>query len=176
MIDIIVKSISERLDEFIRGKLSVSESKVVVSNLVDISKSVNIEIENKLAVFLLNIEEDKTAKNLKFQKNQTDPPSVTVNIYIMFAAYFNSSGYLDSLRYISLVIEFFQANNVFTPLNTPSEIDNMFHVEIYNVSIEEINKLWANIGTNYVPSVAYKIKQVVFDSNLLSGITSRIGS
>ena len=175
MIDIIVKSISERLDEFIRGKLSVSESKVVVSNLVDISKSVNIEIENKLAVFLLNIEEDKTAKNLKFQKNQTDPPSVTVNIYIMSPAYFNSSGYLDSLRYISLVIEFFQANNVFTPLNTPSEIDNMIHVEIYNVSIEEINKLWANIGTNYVPSVAYKIKQVVFDSNLLSGITSRIG-
>ena len=34
--------------------------------------------------------------------------------------------------------------------------------------IDEINKLWGNIGANYVPSVAYKIKHLRFDANTIT--------
>ena len=95
----------------------------------------------------------------------------------MFAAYFTNSNYLESLRYISLVIEFFQIYNVFDSSNTPlisPGIDKVY-VEISNVSIEEISKLWGNIGTSYIPSIAYKIKQVKFDGNMISEIIPNIG-
>jgi len=77
---------------------------------------------------------------------------------------------MESLRYISLVIEFFQAHNTFASSNTPllsTSIDKLF-VEFSNVGIEDISKLWSNIGTNYVPSVSYKVKHVVFDGNAIS--------
>ena len=96
----------------------------------------------------------------------------------MFAAYFTNSNYLESLRYISLVIEFFQINNVFDSSNTPlisTGIDKLY-IEISNVSIDEINRLWSNIGTNYVPSIAYKIKHLKYDGNVISEIVPNIGS
>ena len=107
MINNVVLSISDRLNEFIKNKLSINEDKVVVSSLVDINKNLNQEVENKVSVFLLNIEEDKISKkNSQFQTAPNQSPPIIVNIYIMFAAYFNNSNYLESLRYISLVIEF----------------------------------------------------------------------
>tara|TARA_B100000965_G_scaffold303641_1_gene262374 strand:+ start:5622 stop:6158 length:537 start_codon:yes stop_codon:yes gene_type:complete len=178
MINNVVLSISDRLNEFIKNKLSITEDKIVVSSLVDINKNLNQEVENKVSVFLLNIEEDKISKNSQFQASPNQNPPIIVNIYIMFAAYFNNSNYLESLRYISLVIEFFQINNVFDSSNTPlisTGIDKLY-VEISNVSIDEINRLWSNIGTNYVPSIAYKIKHLKYDGNVISEIVPNIGS
>ena len=178
MINNVVLSISDRLNEFIKNKLSITEDKIVVSSLVDINKNLNQEIENKVSVFLLNIEEDKISKNSQFQTSPNQNPPIIVNIYIMFAAYFTNSNYLESLRYISLVIEFFQINNVFDSSNTPlisTGIDKLY-IEISNVSIDEINRLWSNIGTNYVPSIAYKIKHLKYDGNVISEIVPNIGS
>ena len=59
MIHNLVSSIGFRLDEFIKNKLSISEDTVVISSLVDMSGNMNQEIENKIAVFLINIEEEK---------------------------------------------------------------------------------------------------------------------
>tara|TARA_B100000902_G_C27186400_1_gene851592 strand:- start:304 stop:849 length:546 start_codon:yes stop_codon:yes gene_type:complete len=177
MINNIIISISDRLNEFIKNKLSLDEDKVIVSNLVDLNKNLNLEIENKLSCFLLNIEEDKISKNSQFNNSPGQSPPIIINIYVMFAAYFTNSNYLESLRYISLVIEFFQIYNVFDSSNTPlisPGIDKVY-VEISNVSIEEISKLWGNIGTSYIPSIAYKIKQVKFDGNMISEIIPNIG-
>ena len=178
MINNVILSISDRLNEFIKNKLSINEDKVVVSSLVDINKSLNMEVENKIAVFLLNIEEDKISKNSQFQSSPSQSPPIIVNVFIMFAAYFSNANYLESLRYISLVIEFFQINNVFDSSNTPLLSNNVdkLYVEISNVSIDEINRLWSNIGTNYVPSIAYKIKHLKYDGNVISEIIPNIGS
>ena len=37
-----------------------------------------------------------------------------------------------------------------------------------NVGIEEVGKLWGSIGANYIPSVAYKVKQLRFDGNIIT--------
>ena len=181
MINNVILSISDRLNEFIKNKLSINEDKVVVSSLVDINKSLNMEVENKIAVFLLNIEEDKISKNSQFQSSPSQSPPIIVNVFIMFAAYFSNANYLESLRYISLVIEFFQINNVFDSSNTPVLSNNVAAPVIlipipFNVSIDEINRLWSNIGTNYVPSIAYKIKHLKYDGNVISEIIPNIGS
>ena len=38
---------------------------------------------------------------------------------------------------------------------------------IYNLDIESNMRLWSSIGAKYIPSVAYKIKHVLIDSDLV---------
>mgnify|MGYP006074928337 CR=1 FL=1 len=176
MIHNVVASIGYRLDEYIRNSLSLIDETVIVSSLVDLKGNINPETENKISIFLLNIEEERTAKNGHFQSSAGSNPPVTINLYLMFSAYFPNFNYMESLRYISLVIEFFQSNNSFASSNTPllsNEIDKIF-VEISNVGIEEISRLWSHLGANYVPSVAYKVKHIVFDGNTISENISSI--
>ena len=164
MIHNIITSISDRLDEYVKNKLSLTDDAVIISSIVDIKGNVNQDIENKISVFLLNIEEEKVTKNVSSNIPGARPP-VTMNLYLMFSAYFSNFYYIESLQYISIVIEFFQNHNYFDNLNTPllsNQIDKVY-VEFNNINMDEINKLWSNIGANYVPSVAYKIKHVRFD-------------
>ena len=94
----------------------------------------------------------------------------------MFSAYFPNFNYVEALRYVSLVIEFFQITNVFDDSNTeglPLNA-NRIRCELFNISIDEIGKLWGNIGANYVPSVCYKFKQILFDGENISQDTPRI--
>ena len=169
MIHNLVSSIGFRLDEFLKNKLSISEDSVVISSLVDMGGNMNQEIENKITVFLINIEEEKITKNGQFQSMQGMAPPVTINIYLMFTAYFPNFNYIESLRYISLVIEFFQNYNTFNNANTPLLSNNIdkLHAEFYNIDINEVSRFWGGIGTNYIPSVAYKIKHLRFDGNVI---------
>ena len=66
MIHNLVSSIGFRLDEFIKNKLSITEDTVVISSLVDINGNMNQEIENKITIFLINIEEEKLLKTDNF--------------------------------------------------------------------------------------------------------------
>ena len=170
MINNVVTAIGDRLDEFIKNRLSLTEDTVIISSLVDIKGNINQDIENKISIFLINIEEEKVTKNGQFLNYPGSNPPMTINLYLMFSAYFSNFNYTESLLYISLVIEFFQNHNFFNKLNTPllsSNIDKLY-VEFSNVGIDEINKLWGNIGANYVPSVAYKIKHLRFDANTIT--------
>jgi len=143
----------------------IDDDVVVVRNLVDLKGSVSDGIQNKVAVFLLSIDEDKTSKN-KSVSRVVNNPVIILNINVMFAAYFANNSYVESLRYISLVIEFFQKNPVFYLADTPGlPLSNpKVHIEIYNLEMPDTMRLWGAIGTKYIPSCAYKIKQVMFDS------------
>jgi len=172
----LVASIGYRLNEHMMNALSLSDEAVIISSLVDLKGNINPEIENKISMFLINIEEERTAKNGHFQSSPGMNPPTTINLYVMFAAYFPNFNYMESLRYISLVIEFFQSHNSFSSSNTPPLSNNVekISIELSNVGIEEIGKLWSNIGTNYIPSVAYKIKHIVYKGNTISGNISSI--
>ena len=155
----------------------MTEDAVIISSIVDIKGNVNQDIENKICVFLLNIEEEKVTKNVSSQIPGVRNP-VSMNLYLMFSAYFSNFNYLESLQYISIVIEFFQNHNYFDNLNTPmlsNRVDKLY-AEFNNISMDEINKLWSNIGANYVPSVSYKIKHARFDgTELFENIPNILG-
>ena len=170
MIHNIITAISARLNIYLQNRLMTHEDLVVVRNLVDLKGGVSEGIENKITVFLLSIEEEKTAKN-KSATRVINNPIVILNINIMFAAYFTNLNYVESLRYVSLVIEFFQQHPVFSVSNTPGlpiTSNNRVHVEIYNLNMPDTMRLWGAIGTKYIPSCAYKIKQVMFDSSIIN--------
>lgn len=176
MIQNVVASIGYRLNEHVMNALSLSDEAVIISSLVDLKGNINPDIENKISMFLINIEEERTAKNGHFQSSPGMNPPTTVNLYLMFAAYFPNFNYMESLRYISLVIEFFQSQNSFSTSNTPllSNSVEKLSIELSNIGLEDIGKLWSNIGTNYIPSVAYKVKHIVYNGNTISENISTI--
>ena len=175
MIHNVITSIAIKLDEFIKNKLSVNNDTGNASSLVDIKENLNQDVENKISIFLIHVEEETITKNAtKF--SQGNSPPVKINIMLMFSAYFPNFNYVEALRYVSLVIEFFQITNVFDDSNTeglPLNA-NRIRCELFNISIDEIGKLWGNIGANYVPSVCYKFKQILFDGENISQDTPRI--
>jgi len=170
MIHNVITSIAIKLDEFIKNKLSITDETVIVSSLVDIKGNLNQDIENKISIFLLHIEEEKLIKNSTIKYSSGATPPVTINLHVMFSAYFPNFNYVEALRYVSLVIEFFQINNIFDHSNTPGLPlnANKIKTELYDISIEDTSKLWGNIGANYVPSISYKFRQLVFDGNMIS--------
>lgn len=170
MIHNVITAIASKLNEFIKNKLSIPDDTVIVSSLVDIKGNLNSDIENKVSIFLLHIEEEKISKNAGIKYSAGVNPPIKINLHVMFSAYFPNFNYIEALRYVSLVIEFFQVNNVFEDANTPGLPENggKIYSELFNISIDEINKLWGNIGANYVPSVAYKLKHILFDGEMIS--------
>ncbi len=169
MIHNIVTAISSRVNIYIKNRLLVDDDVVVVRNLVDLKGAVSDGVQNKISVFLLSLEEDKTSKN-KSVGRIINNPVITLNINIMFAAYFSNNSYVESLRYISLVVEFFQKNPMFHFSDTPGlpPQNSKIHVEIYNLNMPDTMRLWGAIGTKYLPSCAYKIKHVKFDSEQIN--------
>ena len=75
MIHNVVASIGYRLNEHVMNALSLSDEAVIISSLVDLKGNINPDIENKISMFLINIEEERTAKNGHFQSSPgMNPP------------------------------------------------------------------------------------------------------
>jgi len=169
MIHNVVSSIILSLNEFIKNELNLQEDVVLLTNLVDIKGNVNPQIENKLCVYLQHLEEERVIKNGSYQTNGGINPPMHFSLYLMFIANFPDPNYLESLRYISLVLEFFQGNKVFDKSNLPLLSANVDRVgmEYVNLDSKELNNIWSLLGLKYMPSALYKLKLISFTNSLI---------
>jgi hypothetical protein len=129
---------------------------------------------------LVNIEEDKVSKvrENNFTKTATGivykNPPVFINIYILIAANYNTF-YSDNLKMISLVIQFFQAQRVFTPLTHPN-LDariEQISADLFTLNFEQINHLWSILGGKYFPSVMYKLRLLTIEDENAVGMEGK---
>lgn len=166
MLHNIIPVIADQLNDYLKSEYNLTEDRVTVSNLSDIKGNPISGIENKIAVFILNIEEEKSVRNGHFQANPGMNPPVSVNLYLMVAANFTGENYVEALKFISSVISFFQGRNVFDHQNTPLLSPNIDKVtaEMVNIDFKELSSLWANLGAKYTPSVIYKLRMLNFNS------------
>ena len=161
MIQNALSSITKDLDNFIKGKFSVQESKVVLNGLVDNSGQFPIENQDKLVVTFTSLRQEAFSTNYspaRRQERLNAPVNLGVNVLI--SACFNQ--YEESLRYLSLVFNFFQGKPLFTSANTPGlnpAFENIT-IEALDLNQSELNALWARIGTHYRPSLYYKIRMI----------------
>jgi len=169
MIHHIISVINTQLNEYIRNELNISEEMVIVSSLMDIKGNANMQIENKVCLFLQNIEEEKIAKSGGFQANAGMAPPMYINLYLVFAANFPDPNYIESLRYVSMIIEFFQGHSVFDRSNTPMLSSNIDKVTLdyVNLDFNELNNLWSLVGAKYIPSAVYKMRMLTFNQNMI---------
>lgn len=163
--------LTEDINEYFRSKLKINEEKIVLSGLVNQDGSVAINGENKVVVTLVNIEKE-TVNNIGQKSSNAFGNSaapLTINVYILFSAYFNSSNYPEALRFLSYIIAYFQHKSVFTKSNTPGlhpKIDKLIF-ELSDMNPDKMSNIWSTLGAKYMPSVLYKMRMLTFDESVI---------
>lgn len=171
MIDICLRLIGERLNEYLQGLFRVSDDMVVLSPLVDASGSQAAATRNRMAMFLLNISHDTVPRrrNSSLSTEVGMAPPVHLDVYFMLAAAHDPDLYAEGLKQISAAMMFFQARPLLTPQNMaglPPQVSQL-SIELVNLKVEDLSQLWSNLGGRYLPSVTYKMRTAVIDSNTL---------
>jgi hypothetical protein len=177
MIHVVLSAVVSSLNEYIRNELNLQEDVVILTNAVDLSGNLNSQIDNKLCVFLQNLDEERVIRNGGYQNYLGSNPPKHFNLHVMFVANFPDPNYLEALRYISLVLEFFQGTQVFDKFNLPSISLNVekLSFEFVNFTFDELNSVWSVLGLKYMPSASYKIKLLSFSNNLIREQVTAVG-
>lgn len=122
-----------------------------------------------VSLLLFNIERDVTARQADIYSRLTSDgtvrkvnPDITLNLYILFVAKYKD--YEQSLRSISLILRYFQANPFFNSQNDPGLGASVNHIslELDTLTTTQQNELWSFLRSTYLPSLAYRVKAVTF--------------
>ena len=188
MINETLKFITDEVNKFLSLKLGVNtDPRLILGNIsraMDNDTTGINSLSNKAILSLVNVEEDRLARQPEhFVKTDTGVsyknPPIVLNLYILFAV--NRSEYSDSLKWLAYIIQFFQYQQVFTPVSHPSldsSVEKLI-VDMYTLNFEQINHLWSTMGGKYIPSVLYKVRQINIDENAVTaggGVITEIGT
>lgn len=174
---IIVEEVNSYLEECGLDKSIVAENIALLESQNEAADN----LKDKVALSLLNIQEETTLKNFPNQTIQNSKvvyknKIIHLNLYILFSA--NRNLYLKSLNDISKIIEFFQGKKLFNQANTvfdrnSSAMANVgnfsFTVELYTPTFEEMNFIWGTLGGRQLPSALYKVSMIQIERNIIKG-------
>lgn len=129
--------------------------------------------QGTVGMSLINIEEERvnraqTRDLIRGEDGALDyvNPEIRLQIHLLFVANFRDHD--DSIKNISSIISYFQSNNVFTPSKHP-ELDESIEKIIFELGsygFEQLSYIWGVMGTNYRPSVLYKMRLVAIQEGL----------
>lgn len=174
VINIITEQVNSYLEECGLEKTVFPENIAIL----DTQQENADNLKDKVALSLLNIQEETSLKNFPNQSFEDSKVIyknnvINLNLYILFSA--NRVTYLKSLNDISKIIEFFQGKKLFTQANTVfnrnntamNNIENFkFSVELYTPTFEEMNFIWGTLGGKQLPSALYKVSMVQIERNI----------
>ncbi len=182
MIDQALLFLSSFLNKEIRLSFGIDEDKVILSSLNDLGGTLSAATNNRLILSLINLEHITSLSNqggrsgLSAGGFEKKSPPVNMNLYILLAANYDTSGYMEGLKMLSSSIGIFQATNVFERSGNPqmdASLDKL-SLEIVNVPLKELSSLWSGVGTKYMPSILYKVRLVTIEKNKIDGIIPEI--
>ena len=160
MIDLTMAQVVDEMNAYLNLRAPGQDpERVLVGSLFDPVGVSNASLKDHIVVQIVNIEENSVYRSMETHRTRSDGmhervrPAVRINLYILFVA--NMAKYVEALKAISLVIAFFQNRFAFAITgngNGPSKV--IF--ELYSMTFEQQNHLWASLGAKYMPSVIYK--------------------
>lgn len=188
MIDAALLFIEESLNEYFKYNFDINEDKILSSNILNQDGTLALKEQNKIVATIVNIQEERMLKSGSrvygegsFNEKGYYKPPIYLNLYLLFSVQFEPQLLPEGLKFLSILIGYFQMKNVFTSqssANLPVGIEKII-MEMENLSFQEQNNLWGALGCKYVPSVLYKMRMLTISENVLiqSGteITSRKG-
>ena len=126
---------------------------------------------NSISIVMINLEQEKVlrspdlySRSLSNGTSQRVQPEIRLNLYVLFVA--NYQQYEDALRTLSAIIKYFQNHRTFGHQDSPQLSENIekLVIELVTLSFAEQNEVWGSLRLPYHPSVLYKVKMVVFES------------
>ena len=170
MIDAAIEHIAVRLNQYLSSVFSLDQEVVVISNILEQDGTAVQDVNNKLALFLVNIEKEVAARRLAAARTASDesavlvPDPVHLNLFLMVAANFRGSTYREGLRYLSETASFFQRHPVFDHHNSP-DLDpaiGRLVLDMENLTLQDLGTLWGALSGHYTPSILYKVRTVSY--------------
>ncbi len=179
-LNIVIKELNRHLSDNYEEEDSGEKELVKLGNLAEGFSSGGNNPREMLYMSVVNIQEEKTLKNLSCRSIDTmsfkvkhENPPVYINLLILITA--AHSEYINALSMLSRAIRFFQSQNFFTQENVaPDSITstNAFIKDIeklesfklifdlYSPTLEEVNHLWGTLGGKQYPFVLYKVRML----------------
>ncbi len=164
MINQSLELIRSELNTFVKSEFSLTDDKVNISGLVkqDGKPDNDLEIDS-ISLMLVGLQEENAIQSTQnFVEREgikyRIAPSIFLNLQILVL--FNFTHYVESLKFLSAVIRFFQGKPFFDADNTTNfAIDGIDKLKIRHLSqtAEQQNHLWGSIGAKYMPSLLYKV-------------------
>jgi len=165
MLDTAITFLADEVNVFFQKRTGTGTYKVAPGGLANDTGTWAFA-EGNIRLALVNVEEERIMRSQLPERVYVNgqhivlQPELKLNLTVMFAARFNK--YEDTLRYLSHIMTFFQAHPTFTPDEYPGLDPRIakLNVELLSLSSEQLNQMWAYIGTKYLPSVAYRVRMV----------------
>lgn len=176
--------IEKKLNTHLKLKFGISEDKLVLTTLsTSGSGEPSAMLNDSLVMTLMNIEEEKTHNTghkyvrTKVGFSKMNPP-IQLNIYLLFAAYFNHENYAEGIKLISAVLGFFQVNNMFQSTDYPAlaGVADKVSVELVSMDVNRLNQIWGSLAANYRPSALYRFRSIIVQESVLKDDVSLIQS
>ena len=178
MLHDVFQLLKDKLDGYFKLKLGPGANPIDFVNKthpsVDFSK-------NAISPCLVNIEEERIIRPGDLYATRTEngvisgtQPELRLELLILFVAHFND--YKEALRHLSMIIKYFQINRIFTKENSPTmnpEIHKLV-MELTNMSLVDQNQIWEALRVSYMPSIAYKVRMVVFNDDETMDVSGKV--
>lgn len=180
MIDLTLDFLCKQVNAYLLKKLQIpSGDAIILYNVSHIGSDTggdNVDTTTNAFLTLVNIEEDRISKSHDnfIRKDSTiiyKNPTIHLNLYLLFSVSLGT--YSESLKRLSYIIQFFQYQNVFTPLTSPSlpvGVEELI-LDLHTLSFQDLNNLWGVMGSKYLPSVMYKLRMISISEDFAQGET-----
>jgi len=182
MIKHVLELIRRRLNAFLAADDPTGASWVVLANLVDHEGRPFGGAENKLVMFVGNVEYEAALSTpgrttVRSGGAYTAVPATRfINVWVVFCANFLNERYPDGLEMLSRTISFFQQHPVFTPDSDP-QLDpavTRLSLEMINLDLTQLNYLTSMTGAKYLPMVCYKLRMLPFTSDAIQAVVPTV--
>lgn len=170
MIHKVLPVIVAELNSYLKRSVADAEDRVILSSIVDQSGSLSFSGDNRVICMMTGIEQERTNINQVSRSALLKNPPIYINLYLLFAAHFPGN-YDEALKFISLVLGYFQGKQFFTPQNTPELPDGIekLSIEINNLDQHAQNQLWSAIGAKMMPSISMKMRMIMITRDQILG-------
>lgn len=173
MIDKALNFVVGELNSVLLARFQSNENLAVLSSVSNPDGTLPPGIENKIVLSLVNVEREAAANSGNWPMRGGGPeafgrvsPPLALNLLLLITASF-SSNYGEALKVLGSAMGFFQGKPSFNAQNSasfPTEMEKL-SMELVNLSIQEVNNVWAILGAKYMPSVIYKMRMLVLQEN-----------
>jgi len=169
------------MNQSVKNIFDLADDLVIVSPPTDLDGSKSSKIQNKILIFISNIEKDTFSKSYRQNFNPANnrtavsSPPLFITMTVTVAANFSTDHYTDGLKVLSHVLAFFNRHSSFNRQNSPDLPKNIeqLNMELESIPGDQLNHMWGIFGSHYLPSCNYRVRALIPDSE---SILTQVGN
>jgi hypothetical protein len=179
MIDKTLLFLAGELNGFLGARFPSHEEHAVVCGLGGTEGGAQSRIDNRLVLSLVNVEREALAGMAGTVPRgggyAARSPALHLNLYVLLSASYPQN-YPQALQLLGTALGYFQARQAYDAHSGPDfprELDKL-QLELVNLSIQELNNLWAIMGAKYLPSALYKLRMLTIQENWIDEVVPSV--